>query len=270
MIRMGSWLTLLLVSPGLLCAHAEQKPHFETHPRQRNIIVIRDLTFSFKPYLGAANQKILEIVSSLGPGDRFLMVDIEPTFSPDKNVRVECIMPGIPDDLWNPAANLFDWKQKQSRLSGIWRTVTLNKERISTYVRGATKSRPGGTNVFATFEYVSKRFAEHNGLDNVTYILSDLAQEVGAVSIDMPPSNSVSFSGVHVHVLFVPWKAKAQWDRKEAAWKSWFVEKGGAMSFEMQEPSESNLQPVLRPSDVPKVVPSPFEARSNDSISPNH
>jgi hypothetical protein len=253
-------MTVVGLAPGLL-ARSQPTSNMSLTARPRYVFVIRDLTTSYSPYIEAANRKILQIVSTLGPGDRFTLLDIGPNLVPEKNIKVECVMPDIPADLRNPSSNVTEWNSRQASLNAAWADVAGKKEAIHAYLARPIKPLRGGTEIFAALEYAARRMASQRHAEADFVIFSDLIQQRGEQINDAPPARVANFSTVHVQIFFVPWRTAEQWQMKERAWKNWFIEKSAALSFGMYDPSESGLQPSLPPSRVPRVLASPFEGQ---------
>lgn len=239
-------------------ARHDAPPEGRTGFRPRCVVVLRDVTCSFGSNLNAADAKIAEIIKALGPGDRFVLMDIGPSFEPKDNVKVDCAMPDLPGGTAEPSRTEIEWQQKQETADEVWQAVDGNKEAILSYLQKRARARCGGTNIFLALEYVSKRLSRPTNADVDVFIFSDLTQENGTLRTSLPPPYSLDFNGASVHVLFVPWRSKSQWEKIESPWRDWFAIRRKAFAFEMFEPAESTSEVLLDASLAPRVLPSAF------------
>jgi hypothetical protein len=143
-----------------------------TRYRPRCVVVLRDVMCSFVSNLSAANAKIFEIVNALGPGDRFLLIDIGPSFDPKDNVKVDCAMPDLPGEMAEPSRTEIEWQQKQETADEVWQAVDGSKEAILGYLQRKARAHCGGTDIFLALEYVSKRLSRRTECETDLFIMS--------------------------------------------------------------------------------------------------
>ena len=207
-----------------------------------------------------ANQKLIEVVKQLGPGDRILVIDIGPGMKPEEHIQVECTLPSASLDLMAPPATLLEWRAKQNKLRNIWESAESKKRAITVYLSNPIKVLPGGTDVPGSISYAARRLKEDELSAKYLIILSDLRTERGGLRTDGPPANAPALNGVTVTAAFVPWVNETEWYSKEAAWADWFEHKALARSFHMSDPGESRTLTLIPRSDVPYLIRSPFVA----------
>jgi len=223
----------------------------------RVVIALRDITPSFK--FGAdSNKGILLIANALGPGDTFILADIGSTFLPEKNVKFQCRMPNVSQDILQPVGNLVLWRQNQAKLNRTWSEVDQVKKKIAELLKVPVKEED--TDFYTALEYCSLRFSSETQKEKFLFIFSDLTEDLRGEPNEDPPSVPLGFNGVHVHILFCPWHGQAEWKPKKQAWQAWFVGKGKAKEFTLHEPGESKLIKLLEKSPVPRKLKSPFDS----------
>lgn len=225
-------------------------------PAPRIVFALIDKTGSFH-FHGQSMQKILDMIDNLGPGDRFYLIDIGPEFRPETNLRIQLHMPDVPADILKPETP-EEWERNQDKLEAVWQDVALHQHSISAFLHHSGPESSGQTDVFGALEYCSERLGREGPGERYVFIFSDLIHDLRDVTTANPPSFPLSFSGAQINVLFMPRRDRLEWDAKETAWRTWSLQKAGAVSFAMFDPAESEIAPLLKSSSVLRSLPSSF------------
>jgi len=216
----------------------------------RCIVALWDCSGSFGS-ISDARKKLSEVVTALGPGDEFVIVQVGGPFDEKANVPVECRMPSIPPQTLSIAVDMKVWKQRQINLSAIWGEVEQQKNLVLKYLPTVRPSPQSTTPLDDAFAYAATRL--HPGASaRYLLIFSDLIQDSDGLKRDGPPSSVLPFPGATVTALFVPWRR--DWREREGRWVAWFS-RAQAASFRMFDGSQSKGITLLPPSAVPRVVP---------------
>lgn len=231
----------------------------ENEVKARMVIVLLDVTPSFKSIDGAIGQ-IKAVIQRLGPGDEFLLVEVgEPPFQPQKKVKIQAMMPSVPDGLLEPSQNIHEWKQRRWTLSQIWAKVQSHQKAMLAFLAQPIPLQHGGTDLYAALEYAAQRFgAAKENRPKILLIYSDLVKDLGVATTEPPSKGLAGFNQTHVSVFFLPWESQAAWEGKENKWRAYF-EACHVKSFAMYEPAQSQTQTPLKESGIPKTPKSPFE-----------
>lgn len=225
-------------------------------PEPRVVFVLLDRTGSYS-FCVESIQRIVDIISSLGPGDRFYLIEVGPEFRPETNLKIQLHMPGVPADILT-AASLSERERKQDALDALWQEVARHQRDITDYLHDSKREVSGQTDVFGALGYCSARLAREEHGDRLVFIFSDLIHDVRGVTTADPPSYPLSFSGARINVLFMPRVNKPEWEAKETAWRTWALQKAQAASFAMLDAAESHIAALLEPSPVLRSLPSSF------------
>ncbi|MBI1927920.1 hypothetical protein HYR99_27225 [Candidatus Poribacteria bacterium] len=249
-------MSLIFFIPGCTQTSDSQNKPVLSLPLRRSVIVLEDITGSY-PFHEQARAKTLEIVNALGPGDDFLFIQITGAFSPEKNVRLQCRFPEVPTVLFHPVDNISLWKEHQAKFNAIWAAVEKQKRAIANWLGQPVEvQKGGGTDILNALQYCAQRFEKDEEAEKYLYLFSDLIHEVGGRKFVQPSPawSPIPLKGVQVKALFVPWTDAKEFQGRQSAWHAWM----DALSFGMFDPAESQMQPLLPPSGVPRKIPSPF------------
>lgn len=250
-IRIARLLILLLISNTAISSTT-------ANDEARVVIVLLDVTRSFT-FKEQAIEQIQAVIKRLGPGDEFLLIEIgPPPFQPDKKVKIQAMMPSVPEWVLVPPKNIYEYKKRQRILDLIWAKVRGQQKSMLTFLEQPIAFQKGGTDLYAALEYAAQRFMAKENRSKILLIYSDLVQDLGVATPDPPKKGLAGFDQAHVSVLFVPWENQSAWESKEKKWRTYF-EACHAQSFNMHEPAESKTQTSLSPSRIPTKLKSPFE-----------
>jgi hypothetical protein len=226
-------------------------------PRSRFVVVLRDASGSFKS-VEQSNKSIEEIINNLGPLDSLLLIDISSTFAADQNVKVQASLSDVPQDIFNTADKVIEWRKQQTGLDNIWQDVENEKAAIINYLQSPVESSAHKTDLYTALEYVALRLSRELESEKRVYCFTDLIYEAKGVKTDLPPKVTISFKDAQIAILFVPFEQASTWQAKEKAWRDWFVNQCGATSFAMFDPAQSAIHNPLPPNQVPRKLKSPF------------
>lgn len=242
-------LIFVLVAGGLA-----QQPAAAPLPEPRTVVAVLDLTASFHATAESVG-KIKGVVRALGPNDTFLLLTLGGTFSPDKSVAIQCIMPKMDMGLMAPARSIRDWRERQSRITAIWAASAQRQAAVVTALDHlVTPARLNSTPLYQVLSYVSHWFASTPAAGaRVLLIFSDLEQDSGGLRSSLPPKAKIPFPAVSVTAAFVPWDA-ATWSAREKAWRAWFLPAG----FTMLDEANARVAVLLAPNGTPRQAVKAF------------
>ncbi len=223
----------------------------------RSVVVLWDLTESFKPTPEALEQVFTGLVSALGPGDDLLVATIgAPDFSPRDDVRVQCRMPAVPASVLAGSATTRDWRMKRARLAATWAQVDARAQALARLLaQPAEHPKTDGTDVHGAIKYAAHRLATGSATERYLILLSDLLHEEGGRKTDMPVDETLNLDGVRVTAAGVPWD-DSRWAERETAWRR-FVERSGGLSFSMFDQSKMLEAAFLPATGVPRDLKPP-------------
>jgi hypothetical protein len=214
--RIMSWFLICAICAFVLGA-AESLP-------PRLIVAVRDVTPSYC-CLAAANQKLREVVAALGPGDRFVLIDLGSHFSPEKQVKVIATLPAIPVELLNDD-RLSGMRQRMERISRLIATVEGGKKAILDYLARPVAIDRAGTDVLGVLRYTATLLTDDASEEKYALWFSDLVHELGAVRTRFPPPGPLPMTGARVELLFMPFGA--DWEPRKKAWTRFFLQSGAS------------------------------------------
>jgi hypothetical protein len=220
-------------------------------PRSRAIYVLLDVTPSYKS-LPDAVVKTRELVFAIGPADRFYLIEIGGEFSPKQNVKIQCKMPAVHPVILSPAKNVYEWKDRQSRLSGIWQNVGDMQQQIDEYLAQPIHHLDP-TPLYETFKYAAERLEAEEDAERYLFVFSDYEQDSRGLKSKLPPQDSYALPGVDVFALFVPWDK--DWEKRKLAWTTWYLQQCKAAHFKIFDDAQAKVSPLLAPNRFPKTLP---------------
>lgn len=215
----------------------------------RLIVQIDDVSPSYRrgPFVVSKQQAI---IAALGPGDRLTDIELGGPFTPDR-VKVQCLMPIAPPQLFEKVRRPRDLVENQQRLERVWTRVDDQRKSVAEFL-AAPRHIQGPTPLFETLDYVSQHMMRSDAAEKRLVIFSDLVHDnAGRTSGYPPPETHLRFDEVNVFALFVPWKS--DFSRRAAAWLRWFLA-CGACNFSMLDTAQSQVVAVLPPNSVPRVL----------------
>jgi hypothetical protein len=242
------WMTTILA---LVLAFGQPAQAQESPNQARFVVVVRDITESF-PYLKDGDNFVNEkIVPNLGPNDVMAMFNMG-TFGP-KHLRLYQF-PKLKIDDWKlELTTLRVWKMAQSRLVVAWKETAKLRNQCSQWLASsqAHKRQKGGySELYRLLGYVSTYFETIDAEEKHLIIYSDLINtEQGKGRSILPPKVDLPFTGVNVHLLYVPFDDSGSWEEREGAWRRYF---DTAKTVRMLSPAQCDITPpILRSPEIP-------------------
>jgi hypothetical protein len=223
-------------------------------PTSRVIAVVRDRTPSFARFYADAIAAIGRVVSNLGPGDTFLMIDLGGKFDPLTHVYERGI-PAVADGTLSDPKTVPDFYRKQRLLDAKWTEVEAFKAEIAAQVRKGGPNLVGST-IPAVMEYAENRLVAVQG-HKFLLVVSDLETDEPGRRTSLPPARPMLFPGVEVVALFAPWQRAGQTKARTDAWRAW-LGAGKAASFVVYDQAQSKTITAVPNSSVPRKLVHPL------------
>jgi hypothetical protein len=215
----------------------------------RLVIVGRDITPSYC-CLDQAEQRIEEVVSCLGPGDKFYLIDIGSSFNPENHVKVILNLPPVPGELLDQQT-LSGLLDRSKRLNLVLAASEKRKAKILNYLGQPVAKDRRGTDIHGFLAYAAQLLANDPSEEKDLLLFTDLQHDLSGVRTDRPPSKRLSMPGIRAMVLFMPYDAK--WAERQAAW-SRFFDQSGASAVTLLDAAMSRTAPLLTRRTLPRAA----------------
>jgi hypothetical protein len=209
----------------------------------RDVWAVLDLTPSFR-MLDSSLASLKKVVSNLGPGDQFHLIELGGPFNPRTCVTIQSQLPSTPACTTRGAYRFRERRDCQLEFDATRKRATAIQGGILNYLDHNPWRERDVTPLYKVLAYTAHRLSStDDSASKLLLLYSDLIQDSDGTKSVLPPRESLTMTGVSATALFVPWDGS--WASREAAWREWFVGHCGAASFGMLDASQSNIYSAL-------------------------